>query len=92
MGQQSDSGVKSDTRQAHASNARFVITPSRLARGADLSATAYLAGIEQDQIDTALGDASTRLPDGLERPTGWESDQEVERLEREFGNGLEKFF
>jgi uncharacterized protein YjbI with pentapeptide repeats len=50
--------------------------------GADLSG-AVLDGVDlrkadgltQAQLDTARGDASTRLPDGLRRPASWEAEE-----------------
>jgi hypothetical protein len=32
-------------------------------------------GLTQAQLDTARGDASTRLPDGLRRPASWEAEE-----------------
>ena len=39
--------------------------------GADLRGSKHL---RQEQLDSAAGDAETRLPDGLQRPDGWASD------------------
>lgn len=32
-------------------------------------------GLTQAQLDTARGDGSTRLPDGLRRPASWEAEE-----------------
>ena len=39
-------------------------------RGCDLSTALFLT---QPQVNAALGDATTTLPDGLSRPARWES-------------------
>ncbi len=39
-------------------------------RGADLSGALVLA---QEQVDSANGDASTKLPDRIQRPAHWDS-------------------
>jgi uncharacterized protein YjbI with pentapeptide repeats len=52
---------------AGASLAQADLTLARL-DGADLSGA---LGVTQPQLDRACGDAATRLPKGLARPTGW---------------------
>jgi uncharacterized protein YjbI with pentapeptide repeats len=71
-------------RGANLSGAALVETylAGAVLEGADLSG-AVLHGVDlweaygltQAQLDTARGDASTRLPDGLRRPASWEAEE-----------------
>ncbi|WP_233552763.1 pentapeptide repeat-containing protein [Jiangella rhizosphaerae] len=62
--------IGADLRGATLDRADLIGADLRAAdvRGTDLSATLFLT---QPQVNAAVGDAATRLPDGLERPPHW---------------------